>query len=92
MLEEVVVTATKRSRSYNESTADFAHAVAPKASKSSFDEIIYSAEIFVDFSAVTDKPNRNPMDLYQGLLLITSIHLLAAQHPARTLFWYHSKL
>ena len=34
MLEEVVVTATKRSRSYNESTADFAHAVAPKKRRS----------------------------------------------------------
>ena len=55
MLEEVVVTATKRSRSYNDSTANFAHSVAPRSVESSFDEIVYTAEIFVDFSAVTDK-------------------------------------
>jgi hypothetical protein len=55
MLKEVVVTATKRNRSYNDSAADFAQAVAPKSVESSFDEIVYSAEIFVDFSTVTNK-------------------------------------
>ena len=53
MLKEVVVTATKRNRSYNDSAADFAHAAAPKSVESSFDEIVYTAEIFVDFSTVT---------------------------------------
>ena len=55
MLEEVVVTATKRNRSYNDSPANFAHSIAPRSVESSFDEIVYTAEIFVDFSAVTDK-------------------------------------
>ena len=55
MLKEVVVTATKRNRSYNDSAADFAQAVTPKSVESSFDEIVYSAEIFVDFSTVTNK-------------------------------------
>ena len=55
MLEEVVVTASKRSRSYKDSAADFAQSVAPRSVESSFDEIIYTAEIFVDFSTVTDK-------------------------------------
>ncbi|UVW35964.1 SIMPL domain-containing protein [SAR92 clade bacterium H455] len=55
MLEEVVVTASKRSRSYKDSAADFAQSVAPRSVESSFDEIVYTAEIFVDFSTVTDK-------------------------------------
>ena len=55
MLEEVVVTASKRNRSYKDSAADFAQSVAPSSVESSFDEIVYTAEIFVDFSAVTDK-------------------------------------
>jgi uncharacterized protein YggE len=55
MLKEVVVTATKRNRSYNDSAADFVHAAAPKSLESSFDEIVYTAEVFVDFSTVTDK-------------------------------------
>lgn len=55
MLEEIVVTATKRNRSYSDSPADFAHSVAPRSVSSSFDEIVYTAEIFVDFSAVTNK-------------------------------------
>jgi len=55
MLEEVVVTASKRNRSYKDSAADFAQSVAPSSVESSFDEIVYTAEIFVDFSTVTDK-------------------------------------
>ena len=55
MLEEVVVTASKRNRNYKDSAADFAQSVAPSSVESSFDEIVYTAEIFVDFSTVTDK-------------------------------------
>ena len=56
MLEEVVVTATKRSRSYNDSTADFAHSGRTKKRRSPpLMRSVYSAEIFVDFSTVTDK-------------------------------------
>ena len=55
MLEEVVVTASKRNRSYKDSAADFAQSVAPSSVESSFDGIVYTAEIFVDFSTVTDK-------------------------------------
>ena len=55
MLEEIVVTATKRNRSYNDSPANFAQSIAPRSVESSFDEIVYTAEIFVDFSAVTNK-------------------------------------
>ena len=55
MLEEVVVTASKRNRSYKDSAADFTQSVAPRSVESSFDEIVYTAEIFVDFSTVTDK-------------------------------------
>ena len=52
MLEEIVVTATKRSRSYNDSGETFSNSAAPKSIESSFDEIVYTAEVFVDFSAV----------------------------------------
>ena len=52
MLEEIVVTATKRSRSYNDSGENFSNSAAPKSIESSFDEIVYTAEVFVDFSAV----------------------------------------
>ena len=55
MLEEIVVTATKRSRSYNDSTENFSNSAAPKSVESSFDEIVYTAEVFVDFSAVAGK-------------------------------------
>jgi len=56
MLEEVVVTASKRSHSYNE-PADFAQSMVAKSVEPSFDEIVYTAEIFVVFSAVTEKTN-----------------------------------
>jgi len=52
MLEEIVVTATKRSRSYNDSGENFSNSAAAKSVESSFDEIVYTAEVFVDFSAV----------------------------------------
>ena len=55
MLEEIVVTATKQSRSYNDSTENFSNSAAPKSVESSFDEIVYTAEVFVDFSAVAGK-------------------------------------
>lgn len=55
MLEEIVVTATKRNHSYNDKSLTAAKTNAPRSVESSFDEIVYSAELFVDFSAVTDK-------------------------------------
>jgi uncharacterized protein YggE len=53
MLEEVVVTASKRSRSYSDKSISHIKAPAPRSVEPSFDEIVYTAEIFVDFSAVT---------------------------------------
>lgn len=53
MIEEVVVTASKRSRSYSDKPVSHMQAPAPRSVESSFDEIVYTAEIFVDFSAVT---------------------------------------
>lgn len=55
MLEEVVMTASKRSRSYSDNSVSHIQAQAPRSVGSSFDEIVYTAEIFVDFSTVTDK-------------------------------------
>ena len=57
MLEEIVVTANKRSRSYDDKSVNHMQAAAPRSVESSFDEIVYTAEIFVDFSAVTGKTN-----------------------------------
>lgn len=51
MLEEIVVTATKRSLSYDDKSVNYRQPSAPKSIESSFDEIVYTAEIFVDFSA-----------------------------------------
>mgnify|MGYP006129407289 FL=1 len=55
MLEEIVVTASKRSRSYSDKSVSHMQAPAPRSVESSFDEIVYTAEIFVDFSAVSNK-------------------------------------
>ena len=55
MLEEIIVTAQKRSRSYANESADYLHSPAPNTAESSFDEIIYTAEIYVDFSITSDK-------------------------------------
>ena len=57
MLEEIVVTANKRSRSYDDKSVNHMQVAAPRSIESSFDEIVYTAEIFVDFSAVTGKTN-----------------------------------
>jgi hypothetical protein len=57
MLEEIVVTATKRTSSYDDKSVNHMRASAPRSVESSFDEIVYTAEIFVDFSAVTGKTN-----------------------------------
>ena len=54
-LEEIIVTAQKRSRSYANESADYLQSPAPKTAESSFDEIIYTAEIYVDFSIISDK-------------------------------------
>ena len=55
MLEEIVVTATKRSRGYDDKAVNFRPTAAPRIVAPSFDEVVYTAEIFVDFSAVTNK-------------------------------------
>ena len=54
VLEEILVTASKSSRSYHDKSVDYLHVAAPKNAPASFDEIVYSAQIYVDFSVVPD--------------------------------------